>query len=127
MVDVKRWVVARTRFRGLHHWPNCPIDEVGFLRHLHRHEFHVTVSIEVSGADREVEFFILQRQIDSIIAQRFPKEDESFVVGMRSCEMIADEIHDGLQEEFEDREIKIAVSEDGENEAMCEYAPGIAA
>ena len=121
MVDVKRWVIVRTQFRGLHHWPNCPIDEVGFLRHLHRHVFHVTVSVEVSGANREVEFFILQRMVDSIIADRFSTKDKLFVVGMRSCEMIADEIYEGLQDELGDREIKIAVSEDGENEAMCEY------
>jgi len=127
MVDVKRWVIARTQFRGLHHWPHCPIDEVGFLRHLHRHVFHVTVSVEVSDADREVEFFILQRMVDSIIAKRFPRKDESFVVAARSCEMIADEIYEGLQGEFGDREVKIAVSEDGENEAMCEYVPEIAA
>ena len=127
MVNVKRWVTARTQFRGIHNWLNCPIDEVGFLRHLHRHVFYVTVSIEVSGADREIEFFVLQRQIDSIIAERFPRKDESLVVGARSCEMIADEIYEGLQRELGDREIKISVSEDGENEAMCEYVPGIAA
>ena len=121
MINVKRWVTARTQFRGLHNWPNCPIDEVGFLRDPHRHTFHVMVSVEVSGADREVEFFVLQRQIDSIIAARFAKEDESFVIGARSCEMIADVIYEGLQGELGDREVKISVSEDGENEAMCEY------
>ena len=85
------------------------------------------VSVQVSGADREVEFFVLQRQIDSIIAASFTKEDKSFVIGARSCEMVADVIYEGLQGELGDREIKIAVSEDGENEALCEYVPGIAA
>ena len=127
MVNVKRWVTARTQFRGIHNWPNCPIDEVGFLRDPHRHTFHVMASVEVSGADREVEFFVLQRQIDSIITARFPRKDESFAVGARSCEMIADVVYEGLQGEFGDREIKISVSEDGENEALCEYVPGIAA
>ena len=127
MSNVKRWVITRTSFRGLHHWPNCPWDEVGFLRDPHRHTFHIMVHVEVSGADREVEFFLLQRQVDAIIAQKFRQEDETFVLGARSCEMIADEIHEGLQEALGDREIKISVREDGENEALCEYEPRIAA
>ena len=125
MSNIKRWVTARTQFRGLHHWPNCPIDEVGFLRDPHRHAFHVMVSVEVSGADREVEFFVLQRKIDAIIAQTFPQEDETHILGAMSCEMIADSIYNGIEEDFSDREIRISVSEDGENEALCEYAPSL--
>ncbi len=123
MVNVKRWVTARTQFRGLHHWPNCPLDEVGFLRDPHRHTFHVMVSVEVSGADREVEFFVLQRKIDDILSQKFSEEDDTLILGARSCEMMADEIYDGLQNEFGGggMRMRISISEDGENEALCEY------
>lgn len=125
MINVKRWVTVRTSFKGIHHWPGCPHEEVSFLRNPHRHVFHVTVSVEVAGDDREVEFFLLQREIDEILAQTFNQEDGLLILGARSCEMVADEIYSRISEEYPTREIRITVSEDNENEALCEYRPVI--
>jgi hypothetical protein len=122
MSDVKRWVSVRTSFRGIHHWPGCPHEDISFLRSPHRHVFHVTVSVEVAGDDREVEFFQLQREIDAILGQAFDTADGVLVLDARSCEMIADEIHTRMVEGYPVQEIRISVSEDNENEAMCEYS-----
>ena len=123
MVHVKRWITIRTQFKGIHNWPGCPHEEVRFLRDPHRHIFHVTVSIEVAGDDREVEFFILQREIDEILTRSFEQKDGMLILGARSCEMIADEIYSRIAERYPARQVRISVSEDNENEALCEYQP----
>jgi hypothetical protein len=121
MTIVKRWVTVRTSFKGIHNWPGCPHEEVSFLRHPHRHVFHIQLSIEVSETDREIEFFILQKTVDKILAERFEEEEGIVMLGAMSCEMIADAIYSAVTEEYPGRNMRISVSEDGENEATCEY------
>ena len=125
MTTVKRWVTVRTSFRGIHNWPECPHEEVNFLRHPHRHVFHVRLSIEVSETDREIEFFILQRAVNQILKERFEQEEGVVMLGAMSCEMIADEIHSAVSERYPGRNMRISVSEDNENEALCEYQPAL--
>ena len=125
MTTIKRWITVRTSFRGIHNWPGCPHEEVRFLRHPHRHVFHITVSVEVAGDDREIEFFLLQREIDEILAHTFNREEGVVILEARSCEMIADEIHTRMAQGYPGQKIRISVSEDNENEALCEYQPAL--
>ena len=37
---MKLLVIAKLRVEGIHAWRDCPLKEVAFLRHPHRHEFH---------------------------------------------------------------------------------------
>lgn len=100
-------VFATLRFEATHSWKECPYDEVGFLRHEHRHEFRVKAYKAVSHDDRDTEFIMLKRAIADYCAERFTPQ-----AGPMSCEMIARALVEtfGLS--------RCEVSEDGENGAV---------
>ena len=104
------WVT--TQFEGFHKYPNAP-EEVSFLRNEHRHIFHVKVWIEVLHNDRDIEFILFKRFINSIITQN--------QLDYKSCEMISDEIYNKIIEQYPNRKIKIEISEDQENGSYKEY------
>lgn len=105
----KRSITARLQYEALHHWSNADsIPEVSFLKHPHRHIFHIEMTKEVGGSNREVEFIQFKRQVE-IWLRRYEHD-----FGERSCEQIAEE----LLEEF--KCCKVSVSEDGENSATVE-------
>lgn len=110
---VKKIVYCRTRFVGFHRWPNAP-DSVGYLRDLHRHEFHVEVGVRVQGDDRDVEFITLKQTVDGCIAQQQQYWPAEF-----SCEMMCNAIYDRLKNMYIIAYIDI--SEDGENGAQIYY------
>lgn len=95
------------QFEGTHYWPECPFNDVSFLRVPHRHMFHIKAWRLVSHDDRDVEFIMLKREIVQYLDSMFPDGD----MGSRSCEMLAREL---CQEFSLDR---CDVSEDGENGA----------
>ena len=105
------WVTAE--FIGFHQWNNAP-QEVSFLRNLHRHVFKVKAQVAVSHSDRDVEFFILQRDLKEVLSLLRAKL--SMDSGM-SCEMMAEGIITSLQERGYVVE-QVEVSEDGENGAI---------
>jgi len=108
------YIVVSTSFVGLHAWNDCDIEEVGFLRNLHRHIFHVTVKWKVKGDNRELEFFVCKERVDLFIHSRWPYVQEAGYgrfLGGRSCEMIAKEIMEGVNADF------VSVFEDNENGA----------
>lgn len=117
---VKRSVKVKTSFKGLHCWPECPIEEVAFLRDPHRHTFYVSVKMDVFHNDREVEFFVLQMAINDIIKELYG-DDQIKDLGRKSCEDIADEIHRALLVQYP-RKMVIEVSEDNEVSAINEYS-----
>ncbi len=100
---------------GIHNWPDCPIEEVNFLRVPHRHMFHVKAYKLVTHSDRDVEFIQLKHEVQEYIeATYFVPEERTCVFGAMSCEMIAEELiaHFDLT--------RCEVSEDGENGAIVE-------
>jgi hypothetical protein len=121
--DDKRYIEVSTDFRGFHAWSEAP-EPVEFLKNQHRHTFEVDVEIQVDHDDRELEFFMFQRELDDIIEERLGEnqnEHGELELGGMSCEMIADEIARGVMREYEDREFAISVSEDGEVGAKVKY------
>ena len=105
---MKTIVWVTTQFEGFHKWPAAP-DEVGFLRLLHRHLFHVKVGVLVGHNDRDVEFFMLKRHVNDII--------KMMAGDNMSCEMMAEFILDKLDLLFNYDVLYVDVSEDGENGA----------
>lgn len=106
-------VYATTSFEGFHKWPDAP-DEVAFLRELHRHRFHVRVEVKVQHDDRQVEFILLQREVDRVI--RFLQATKD--VSCWSCERWAREL-------FAELPLwRCEVSEDGENGAIVMRGDG---
>lgn len=107
------WVV--TTFEAVHRYPDAPL-EVSFLKHPHRHLFHVKLEVEVHHDGRELEFILLKRWVSDYVS-KWTKG-----VYTHSCEFFAREIattfsilhpaHEGM--------VRVSVSEDGENGATYE-------
>ena len=88
-------VVIIGEFEGFHFWKDAPA-EVRFLKNLHRHKFHVEVTIDVKHNNRALEFFIVQHFLEDFIKVRFSDGE----VGPMSCEMIAEVILDAVQIQY---------------------------
>ena len=54
----------------MHQWENCPIEEVAYLKDLHRHTFFIECKKEVTHDDRDIEIICFKREIndDSVLA-----------------------------------------------------------
>jgi hypothetical protein len=107
----KTFIVVRTNFTGFHAWADAPID-VDFLKLKHRHIFYVEAKIPVSHEDRQLEFFTVKKFIDALLAEVFPNGE----LGRRSCEMVAEMILTGLQNNYGlNKGLSVYVFEDNEN------------
>ena len=113
---MKTEVYCTLQIEGTHNWPDCPFDEVGYLRDPHRHMFHIKAYKEVTHSDRDVEFIMLKHDIEHFMWKEFGKESRNMSCliefGAMSCEMIAEK----LIEEFDLS--RCEVNEDGENGAI---------
>lgn len=106
------WASVRFRKEGYHSWPAAP-EEVKFLASTHRHMFHFQVDVQQFGDDRDLEFFILSRKIQTWF-------DGQNWEGRTSCEMFCFAIKRWLETEYPGRLIRVSVYEDGENGSIVE-------
>lgn len=114
-------LIVTTRFRGVHNWTDCPIEDVRFLKTPHHHEFLVEATIE-TRSDRQFEFIEIQCLIDSIVIDKYPNFNKSYSyknivaytaeLGSRSCETISRELATTLVETLKTK-VTVFVSEDG--------------
>ena len=112
--QVKKNIWVTFQKEGIHKYPDAP-DEVDFLRYPHRHMFHFKVQIEVYNDDRDIEFFIFKRWLESLYA------DDTLQLDYKSCEMMADDLAKQIKDKYPGRQLSIDVSEDGENGCHVEY------
>lgn len=98
------WVTFQRK--GFHFYPNAPLD-VEYLKHKHRHLFKFKVSIQVFDNDREIEFHQFLTWLESLY-------DNTLELNNKSCEMIAEELLIEIKKKYQQRDIEIEVSEDGE-------------
>lgn len=92
-----------------------PSQDVQFLGYPHRHMFHFRVEIEVFHDDRDIEFILFKRELESLY-------DENVIhLDYKSCEMISDDLYNYISNKYPNREMWIEVSEDGENGSRCYY------
>ena len=108
---MKKSIFVTTAFEGIHSWPDAP-DPVDFLRSRHRHMFHVRLEISVGHSDRELEFILVKRALESWIKESNPSE---FYL---SCESIAERIIEWVNYTWPGRSVTCEVSEDAENGAV---------
>lgn len=115
---MKRWAVVTTSFEGFHRYPNAP-DQVSFLRHRHRHVFHVTVWVEQFHTDRDIEYLTLKSWLNETLSRTHWPESAS-------CEFMAETLGREIvmwNESYDasnKRDVKVQVMEDGENGALVE-------
>lgn len=108
------FIFVKFQKEGIHKYPDAP-DGVEFLRYPHRHMFHFTVTIEVFHDDRDIEFILFKRELEALYA------GGELQLDYKSCEMIADDLYGYISNAYPDRKVKIEVSEDNENGAICLY------
>ena len=122
--SAKRVIWATFRKEGIHCYPAAATDpnlatndeyDVSFLASPHRHIFHFNVGIEVFHNDRDIEFIQFKRWLESLYASG------TLVLSYRSCEMLCDELYEEIAKRYPNRDVKITVSEDGENGATIYY------
>jgi hypothetical protein len=100
-------VCIKTQFEAIHCWPDCPIEEVKFLRTPHRHIFHVKMKWLVSHANREIEFIEMKRKVNKFLRETWDGAD----MGKTSCESFAISLLSLFNADF------VSVYEDDENGA----------
>jgi len=111
--NVTAEVYCTLHIEGTHNWPDCPLEEVDYLRSPHRHLFGIKAHVAVNHDDRFVEFIALKHEIQSYIRNTYYNVSKNLhVFGAMSCEMLARE----LIEKF--NLTKCEVDEDGENGAI---------
>lgn len=113
MINTITTVYCTVLFEAIHNWPDCPFEEVAYLRTPHRHVFHIKAYKRVFHDDRDVEFIMLKHQIENYLSTVYSTHE----FGAKSCEMLGRE----LMEQFD--LYKVEVNEDGENGAIVEIAP----
>jgi hypothetical protein len=105
-------IVVRLQVDGLHHWPSCDIEEVAFLRDIHRHMFHIEAKKIVNHEERDVEIIKFKRDIqDYLYSQYWNGNMRSYFFGPMSCESIARELVEHFKLSY------CSVLEDNENGA----------
>ena len=123
MKNSKKFIRVTFQQEAIHRYPAALEDpklktgdeyDVSFLGHPHRHIFHFRVAIEVWHDDRDIEFIQFKRWLQGMV-----KSDLDY----KSCEMISDDIYSHIIARYPGREVRIEVSEDGENGCTCEYIP----
>lgn len=114
----KRYVWVTFQREGIHMYPLAATEpslrEVSFLGTPHRHIFHFRVQIEVFHDDREIEFILFKRWLESLFQDKI---DANY----KSCEMLSDDLATLIQHKYPGRELIVEVSEDGENGSSTVY------
>jgi hypothetical protein len=120
----KKWIWVTFQKEGIHKYPEALTDsllstddeyDVRFLGYPHRHIFHFKVWISVEHSNRSIEFIQLKRWLENLYTQKTLQLD------YKSCEMIAEDLHEQISKKYPDREIEIEVSEDNENGALIKF------
>ena len=116
---MKKSVWCKLSVDGLHNWAGIPdtknLEDVQFLKNLHRHMFGFKCYMEVNHNDRDYEFIHLKRDVEEYLAEEYWNPiQRTHVFGSSSCEMLAEELIDRFG--F----YKVEVDEDGENGSVSE-------
>lgn len=90
---MKTNIIVKLEVEGVHYWPDCPIEEVSYLRTQHRHMFHILVKKQVSHSDRDIEIIQLKHQLkDHLDRSYYSNTLNCCQFGRMSCEQIAEEL-----------------------------------
>jgi hypothetical protein len=73
------------------------------------------VWIDVFHNDRDIEFIQFKRWLENLYSSG------TLALDYKSCEMMADDLYIRIAERYPEREVKIEVSEDGENGCLIQY------
>ena len=110
-----RMIYVSFQKEGIHCYPAAATDpkleSVKFLANEHRHIFYFKIAISVYHNDRDIEFIIFKRWLESLY------NDGVLKLNYMSCEMMAENLYKQISEKYPGRTIDIDISEDNENGA----------
>jgi len=117
-MGTKTNVIIQLQVEGLHCFPGVEsipgLEEVRFLKDLHRHMWHITLKKQVTHSDRDVEFIVFKRDVIQYLKNRYYRDDyRTHLFGAKSCEMLAEELLTAFDCVY------VSVFEDNENGAEC--------
>lgn len=112
---MEMYISTNFEFQGLHKWTECSIEEVNYLKNLHRHKFKCNAKISVDDTNREIEFIVLKNQILDFLFNFYEVKDNHLIINNGSCESIALNILDFMKQKYPNRKYIVEVTEDGEN------------
>jgi hypothetical protein len=98
------------QMQRVHYWAKAK----NFLKHPHRHVFHVAVWVQQLHNDRDIEYLQFKADLEHALCYLIPEQSEM------SCESMAEIIKTHVETNFPDRKVKVEVNEDGENGALVE-------
>lgn len=119
-MNKKSFIYVKFQKEGYHKYPAAGVDPslagVKFLADIHRHIFHFKVWIEVFHEDRDIEFILFKRWLESLY-----NEAGTLELNFKSCEMLCDDLYSKIAEKYPNRDIILDISEDNENGAYITY------
>lgn len=113
---IERKIYVQFRKEGIHCYPDAPAG-VEFLKSPHRHIFHFRVTIDVFHSDRDIEFILFKRELESL----YGNTGAHLQMNSKSCEMLAEDLIEYISQAYPGRSISVEVSEDGENGAILNF------
>ena len=113
-MNIKKYIYVTFQKEGIHCYPDAP-EGVEFLKHPHRHMFHFDVQIEVFHDDRDIEFILFKRELEGLYS------DGILQLDYKSCEMMAMDLHKYINDKYQNRDVILDISEDGENGARIKF------
>jgi len=114
-------VFTKITVEGVHKWEGCPIEEMSYLKNLHRHNFGIKMFMNVSDMDltdnfRKTEFIYVGHKIKNFLHSKFWDEKLQLLnFGNMSVENIGKLLIDNFITDY--RVTRIEVNED--NECGC--------
>jgi len=109
---------------GYHCFPEAATDpkyatgdamDVSHLGSRHFHYFYFKVHIEVTHANRDIEFIQLRRWLESLY------DTGALELNNKSCEMISDDLYLAIRDKYPNVGVMIDVSEDNINGSFTRY------
>ena len=118
-----RYIKVKFQKEGVHKFPGADKDPkyatgkwdaVSFLGYPHRHVFHFYVTLGVTHNDRDVEFIQFKRELERLYTKNVLHLD------YQSCEMIAEDLINYIEQKYPNRAVRVEVYEDDENGGILE-------
>lgn len=111
MAITRRQIWVTFQKSGFHLYPDAntsdKLADVSYLGQRHRHLFKFKVLIDVFHNDRELEFHQVLNYCESLF-------ENNLDISYKSVEMLAEDLHGHLSNQYPNRNMTIEVSEDGE-------------
>ena len=112
-LKINKQIVIKFTIEGIHCWDTCNIEEVGYLKLMHRHLFYITITKNVSHNDRDIEIIKFKREVIEYLNKKYYSQEYKCCNFERmSCEDIAEQIL------FIFNSDSVKVLEDNENGAL---------